>query len=83
MHERRRRIVAPAYSINHLRSLEPLVDCSIELLTDRHLDRVAKSGKSVDLAELFAWFCYDSVAKMSFGNSYGEESRLDLILKSR
>ena len=74
MHERRRRIVASAYSINQLRSFEPLVDGSIELLTDRHLDRAAKSGKPVDLAELLAWFCYDSVAKISFGNSYGERT---------
>lgn len=64
--------------MNHLKTLEHAVDENVELLCKRYLDVAAaddKDGKEkevVDMAKLTEWFCYDSVAQIAWGKTYGE-----------
>ena len=51
-HRRRRQMVAGAYSLNHLTSLERYCDSCTELLFAR-LDKMAESGVAFDLSRVF------------------------------
>jgi cytochrome P450 len=50
-HRRRRQVVAGAYSLNHLTSLERYCDSCTEVLFDR-FDKAAESGIAVDISRL-------------------------------
>ena len=90
-HGERRRLVASAYSLNHLKTLEHSVDESVDKLCKKYLDVAAaatgaakdgmeKEGGMVDMAKLTEWFCYDSVAQIAWGKTYGKLDFMSFLL---
>jgi hypothetical protein len=81
-HGERRRLAASAYSLNHLKTLEHSVAESVEVLCQKYLDVAAAATAAedgdeeergiVDMAKLTEWFCYDSVAQIAWGKTYGK-----------
>lgn len=82
-HASRRRLVGATYSVNHLKSLESLVDSNIEKLTTKYMDKHAGSKELVDLSHWIQWFSWDTVGDISFGESYSEDFRNSNVLSQR
>lgn len=66
--------------MNHLKTLEHAVDENVDLLCKKYLDVAAAASDNgdsdkekgiVDMAKLTEWFCYDSVAQIAWGKTYG------------
>ncbi|KAF8488119.1 cytochrome P450 [Gautieria morchelliformis] len=86
-HRRRRQLIAGAYSLNYLTSLERYCDSCTELLLSR-LDKAAESGSPVDISAFINHYSYDCVSELGFGKRFGfletgdEHSTIDKLAQA-
>ncbi|KAI9754728.1 MAG: hypothetical protein M4579_004575 [Chaenotheca gracillima] len=66
----KKKLIASAYSLSNLLSLEPFVDSCLALLLSRIGDIASGSG-SVDLGEWLLWFSFDVIGEISFAKRLG------------
>ncbi|KAH7025397.1 cytochrome P450 family protein [Macrophomina phaseolina] len=70
IHGQQRRLVAGAYTLETMKSLEPYVNTTIQVLLDK-LREVGAKGQAVDIAYLIQLFAFDVIGEVSFGKRFG------------
>ena len=68
LHDKRRRVWAPAFSEKALRDYETKVDSFSDLLVDKIAE---KQGQPIDMRNWFNLFSFDVMAMLAFGKDYG------------
>lgn len=69
-HNMLRRPVAQAYSFTNMKSFEPLVNSTEELLIEK-LDKLCEKGSPFNLAKWLHYFAIDVIGEITFGKRYG------------
>ncbi|KAH7042229.1 cytochrome P450 [Macrophomina phaseolina] len=70
IHGQQRRLVAGAYTLETMKSLEPYVNTTIQILLDK-LQEVGANGHPIDLAYLIQLFAFDIIGEVSFARRFG------------
>ncbi|KAF8579798.1 cytochrome P450 [Ramaria rubella] len=69
-HRQGRQLVAGAYSLNRLLSLERFCNSCMEVLF-RQLDKISKDDAIFDLSEIIEFYTYDCITSIGFGKQLG------------
>ncbi|KAF2674259.1 cytochrome P450 [Microthyrium microscopicum] len=79
LHKLRHRQMAPAFSVVSLTKMEYIFDRHAFVMIKK-LDQIAKSGRPVDLTEIFKFFAHDTNGELSFSKQYHlqEQGKLSL-----
>ncbi|OJD29667.1 cytochrome p450 family protein [Diplodia corticola] len=70
IHGQQRRLVATAYTLETMKSLEPYVNTTIHVLLDK-LRELGAKGEPFDIAYLLQLFAFDIIGELSFAKRFG------------
>lgn len=70
VHGQQRRLVASAYTMNAIKSLEPYVNHTTAVLLAK-LGELSAKGQAVDIAYLLQLFAFDVIGEVSFARRFG------------